>query len=555
MSFSSRTETLRQRLPRPETWIALLTAALFLALLLMIGLTFRDYGIGWDERVQAIYGQKLLTYYLSLFHDQSAFSYSDLHFYGGCFDLIAAAVNRFSPFGEFDTRHLLGALIFLVGLMGAWRLTTLLAGKRAALIAVACLASTPALYGHAFINPKDSPFAWLLIWVTYFTCRLLEPNRKASWGVYLGFALSLGMALGTKVFALAYVGYFIGVVSLGALIAWRQQQLPDLRTRLKPLSTLAVILPLAAAVMILFWPWVILAPQNFLISVDTFLNFPHPVPVLWDGETISSTHPPAGYLLLLLGMQMPEYLLLGVILAAICAGRAVRQGGVTLFTHHRAQQFLFIAGSALLPIIAFTILRPTAYNGMRHFLFIVPPLVILAAIGLDQALTYALRWRRNLAIALGLLLSLSFAREIQLMTSIHPYEYIAFNGINGSLAHTGQEFELDYWGTSLAEASEKLTDVVMTTQTHQRPFTPKPKVFVCGDRLSAEHFMSPALQITDKMSDADFFMAPLVALCDNLPNRPARTLFEVKRAGATLSRVLDLRPDANRKFSSSMPQR
>ena len=56
------------------------------------------------------------TYYLSLIgvahapHWQSSsFSYADMYNYGALFDMAAAAVNRFSPLGIFETRHLLNA--------------------------------------------------------------------------------------------------------------------------------------------------------------------------------------------------------------------------------------------------------------------------------------------------------------------------------------------------------------------------------------------------------------------------------------------------------------
>ena len=256
--------------------------------------TFQDYGIGWDSRVQATYGHKLLSFYLSGFQDRSAFSYSDLRFYGGFFDIVAAIVDRISPFGEYETRHLLGAVVFIFGLIGAWRVTCLVAGKRAALIAILILATTPLLYGHAFINPKDSPFAWLLVWVTYFGCRILKDEQQTSLLTYLGFAVTLGLALGTRVFAVAYLGYLVAII----LMRWflTRRAAPPSGNGAKTLMRLAMVLPLSCAVMLTFWPWAALGPSNFTSSVDIFLHFPHRVPVLWDGEILQSTKPPASYL-------------------------------------------------------------------------------------------------------------------------------------------------------------------------------------------------------------------------------------------------------------------
>ena len=137
-------------------WLAIgLLAALVVAALL----TFRDYGITWDEEIQAIYGEKLLAYYGSLFADRSVFSLDNLFYYGGLFEIVAALAIKISPFGVFETRHLLSALVGILGMAGGWRLGRALGGPRAGMIALVLIALTPAYYGHSFFNPKDIPFA------------------------------------------------------------------------------------------------------------------------------------------------------------------------------------------------------------------------------------------------------------------------------------------------------------------------------------------------------------------------------------------------------------
>src|SRR5215470_11454547 len=62
--------------------------------LLLAFLTFRDYGVTWDEDVHNWYGNFVLDYYLSLFTDRAALHWCDLYNYGAIFDTITAAVNR-----------------------------------------------------------------------------------------------------------------------------------------------------------------------------------------------------------------------------------------------------------------------------------------------------------------------------------------------------------------------------------------------------------------------------------------------------------------------------
>ena len=64
--------------------------ALFLAVTLVVVITFTDYGITWDEDVHNYYGILVLNYYLSGFTDLRATHWQDLFNYGGAFDMIAA---------------------------------------------------------------------------------------------------------------------------------------------------------------------------------------------------------------------------------------------------------------------------------------------------------------------------------------------------------------------------------------------------------------------------------------------------------------------------------
>ena len=82
--------------------------------------------------------------------------------------------RRVSPLGTYETRHLLNGLVGLFGLFVTWRLACSVASGRAGLLALALLATTPAYYGHMFINPKDIPFAAALTALLLLYCMALE---------------------------------------------------------------------------------------------------------------------------------------------------------------------------------------------------------------------------------------------------------------------------------------------------------------------------------------------------------------------------------------------
>src|SRR5436309_3435843 len=99
-----------------------LTSVLLLVAILAVLATFSDYGVTWDEDVHNWYGVFVLDYYLSLFKDGRCLHWQDLFNYGAAFDMTAAAVNRISPFGTYETRHLLNGLVGVLGLLGCAKL-------------------------------------------------------------------------------------------------------------------------------------------------------------------------------------------------------------------------------------------------------------------------------------------------------------------------------------------------------------------------------------------------------------------------------------------------
>src|SRR5260370_1232990 len=153
-------------------WLA---GAVLGAAAILVVFTFTDYGVTWDEDVHNWYGILALDYYLSLFADQRALHWLNLYNYGAAFDMVAAALNRFSSLGVYETRHLLNGFVGILGLAGCWKLGRALAGPRFGFTALAFLLLTPNYYGQMFNNPKDIPFAVCAVWPAYYMVPLLPP--------------------------------------------------------------------------------------------------------------------------------------------------------------------------------------------------------------------------------------------------------------------------------------------------------------------------------------------------------------------------------------------
>lgn len=139
------------------------------ALLLLIGLLAGmwlgdDYGMSWDEERNYTVGSDALQAYLSPQRYQDYLSHGDPLAHHGpsyfmVFALLARGLTLLNPGWHIaDGRHLVNYLSFLAGLAAFYVLALRLTNRRTAWMTAALFATQPLLFGHAFINQKDTPF-------------------------------------------------------------------------------------------------------------------------------------------------------------------------------------------------------------------------------------------------------------------------------------------------------------------------------------------------------------------------------------------------------------
>ena len=225
---------------------------LLLGLAAIVLLTFEQYAISNDEEVQHRYGELILSYYTSGFADQSALNFKNLYLYGGLFDVSAVLLGRVLPFDLIDIRHVLCGLIGVAGIGATWATARLIAGPRAAFIAAIALATCGAWYGAMFNHTKDIPFAAAMMGATYFLLLIGRALPRPRLLHVLGFALTLGAALGIRVGGLMLIGY-AGIVVLAHTPFRRAAE--TARFWLRSALVLLPALVVAYLIMIAAWPW------------------------------------------------------------------------------------------------------------------------------------------------------------------------------------------------------------------------------------------------------------------------------------------------------------
>ena len=492
------------------------SALLFLLLAILVAATFGHYGNGFDAEVQDVYGRQILSWYASLFQDRAALSYLDLYYYGGLFDMLAALANHVSPWPHWATRHLLEAVFGLIGMAGSWRLARHLGGPAAGCAALACLALMPSYYGMMFINPKDIPFAALMIWAVYHATLLAEEFPAPSWRRIAWFGVLAGLSLGVRIGGVLLF-FYLGVAALAA---------PGNRLRLA--WRLSPVLPIAWAVMLIFWPWAQVSPIDHPIeALRHFSAMNGNIGTLYFGKMVGRTYHPALYLPVYMAVKLPD-LVLVLFAAGLAFGAARLRRGIP----HR---FLPLLLAGLFPLLYTVATNPMLYDAERHFLFTLPPLAVLA--GLAAARLAAHRWRAGFAAAAIVL----GGWQIVQMAALHPYEYAFFNDLVGGTRNAAGLFETEYWGASLAEATGDLSRYIAQHHlTRAKPW----QVAVCGKPSQMGDETDPNIQATTDWQHADFFVATTRGACDR--RLPGKDIDEVERDGVPFAVVKDLRRDGSR---------
>jgi hypothetical protein len=503
---------------------------------LIAGFTFRDYGLGWDDYTHAEYADLLLRMYGSGFKDTGALSFANLFMYGGGFDMAAALLHKIIPLELFETRRLLGAIVGVIGLAVTWRLGRRVGGPLAGLAALLLLALCPTFYGHMFMNPKDAPFAVAMVILMLGLVRLAEEYPSPSPRTILIIGLGAGLSIGSRILG--------GLALLYAVIGFIPLIVDDARSHgarqaaHRFAHVVQVLLPgliLGYLVMGLIWPWSIMEPGNPFHALTYFSHFfEKPWKEMFDGALVSVPDMPWSYLPTLFALQLPEVLLglgiAGVVIALTSLSR-------TDMAPRRKTILLMLMLATTLPLLVAIVKRPALYNGIRHFIFVIPPMTVLGGV----AFAWLMDWLRvnhrgaqaaSLAVFLfGLMLPLAE------MIRLHPYQYAHFNYIAGTVRAADDRYMLDYWGLALKQASDALRDEIVERQ-EAPPRGRKWKVAVCGPQRPAQVALGPDFTIGWDSHSADFAMTLGEFYCKGLA---APLIAEIKRDDVVFARVYDIR--------------
>jgi hypothetical protein len=197
----------------------------------------------------------------------------------------------------------------------------------------------------------------------------------------------------------------------------------------------------------------------------------------------------------------------------------------------------------IFPLACEVIGHGPAFTGLRHFLFVLPALAILAGIGIDSALSILAARSRVLASGGLAVVTTCLLWDAVTLARLHPYEYLFYNPVVGGLAGASRRYDLDYWFDSMPEALNQLEAYLRRTAAVDASWPVQVySVAVCGERLSFEKNVTlPQLRFDFKpqWNQSEFFIAPTHMNCDG--DLDGKVIGTVERLGVVIAYVKDRR--------------
>jgi 4-amino-4-deoxy-L-arabinose transferase-like glycosyltransferase len=373
----------------------------------------------------------------------------------------------------------------------------------------------------AYLAKYETFFALLRMYLTIFLAgggllgiQLAFPSNRTDLGIshkalsqpaLLASAVLLGITICIRQIG-AFAGALVGLYML-------------YRGRSKASILMLAYWVIAALVTYATWPYLWPDPiGRFAGSVFHAANFPF-LRTLFRGTLVRSDQLPWDYFPTLASLQLTEPALPLILLGfGITVWRLAK--GKT-----QSSPIAFLGLWVAVPVLALVFRLVPAY-GIRHLLFVFPPLFVLAGVGLEMVvLRVRPRWRQALAVGVTLL------PGIIGIVQIHPYEYIYFNTLAGGVSGADGEYALDRWCLSYREATEavnQMAELGATVAINTDAST------IVSDYLRTDLTLLPR---TERVEGADFVISCVSPTRAEWQTEGFERVYEVRRGTAVLAEV------------------
>tara|TARA_Y100000816_G_scaffold279016_1_gene250813 strand:- start:1709 stop:3289 length:1581 start_codon:yes stop_codon:yes gene_type:complete len=287
----------------------------------------------------------------------------------------------------------------------------------------------PYLFGHSLFNPKDIPFLSVWLICTYFIIRVtkdLIQNKKISLKFFLILSFLSAFLISIRIVGLLiFIQYFI---FLFIYLENKEEKLIKFiklnKSALLSFSILFIIL------LYLFNPIFWHDPLEILNSIQWMKKYQQDMCTITLGDCLKSMNLPANYYFIWLFFKLPILIILSLFLFPLIEKKIDKD----LFSKIVIYSLLF---TSIIIVLIFILLNVAVYDEIRHFMFILPMLILIGIFNLYS-------FNKKIFLITGPFLIIFFIFE---NFALNPYQYTWLNSF-AKFYEIDKNFEVDYWGIS-----------------------------------------------------------------------------------------------------------
>lgn len=454
-----------------------------------IPLMSRQAGFSGDEDKHYAQAEKVYNYYTTWGEDKSALSDPGfkLNYYGQSFDLFTYTINRIFGVDKFyETNHIFISLAGFLVILFSGLLASFLAGYRAGLITMILMFFAPRFLGHSFNNPLDIPFALGYVFTIFQIFRFLKNLPRFSIPIAIWITLGIAWTISIRIGGLMLIPYAFFFAGLYVIFHKWEFKIFSRQGYLfirKGIIYLVIISIAGYFLSLLPWPYGLQHPlKNPFEALKLMSNISVAIRVLFNGDVIWSNSLPWYYISMYILFTVPVIILLGF--------------GFNLLVYNVYRKqiqpifIFFLYFSVIFPLAYVVYKNSNVYGGWRHLLFVFPPMVIISGITFDSAARYFKL--KYLKYALGLVLLAGIVHPLRHIIANHPFEYIYFNELIGSVKKAYGRFENDYYLNSLRQGSEWFIKNILPQESKEK----EEKIIIATNASIGYYFRHHQDQVT-----------------------------------------------------------
>lgn len=502
---------------------------LLAAYLVFSVVTFKDYGITWDEYDVYRRGEALFNYNLGLDVPHNidlvnSKNSSDFHLgntiYNHSYPAFTYGIASIFNANTYETYHLLNMLFAVLIFIFSYEvLLKFYKNKYYAILGPIMLILTPRFFGDIPANPKDMPFA-VVFFIGIALIYLLE-NTKHRFlkAITLGFVFAT--AFNFRILGITlYILYFL---DLAYQIFKNRRQIPLKAQLLDNSRHLFLLLSTSLITVFLTWPYIASKPIFGLLDiVKSSSSFPWNGRVLFAEEVIRATQLSTSYIPQLFILTIPLLLLFLLVISFY-----------TLRKIYKTRIIILLMSAIAFNMIAYILITPVVYDGIRHYLFLLPLISLICTFSLIELIRISKNLKFTYKIILFVPLILGALNILVNTAQLYPYHYIYFNELIGGVNGAYKKYETDYWGMSFKEATQWLIENEIKPDQNY-------KIRTCANPFQSSYYFASNMTWVKDIEDADYYIC-YTRYGDHLKVDQSKLIHSIDRAGIPLNLIYKLK--------------